>query len=240
MERKRHGEYNSPSEKGALMQTATNITEVESPATPSRGPDHCILLSGICWETYEQLLADMGDSHAARFAYDEGELEIMAPSYEHESLKGHLALLVNVLAEEFNIDLQGAGSTTFRRKDVLKGFEPDECFYIQHAELVRGKKRLDLIEDPPPDLVIEIAITSPSLSKFPIFAALGIPEVWRYDGTQVRIFVLAGNAYVERSDSIALPKVTGTILSELLVTSQQTKRTEWLRQVRTWAQSQGE
>ena len=219
------------------MQTATNTILPEAHSIPPRGPDHCILLSGICWETYERLLADMEDSRAARFAYDQGILEIIAPSYEHESVKGHLALLVNVLAEEFNIDLEGAGSTTFRRKDLTKGFEPDECFYIQHAELVRGKKQIDLAEDPPPDLVIEIDITSPSLSKFPIFAALGIPEVWRYDGTQVLIFTLVGNAYVERLDSVALPKVTSTTLSELLGTSQQLKRTEWLRQIRTWARS---
>jgi Uma2 family endonuclease len=219
------------------MQTAPNTAVPEVHSTPPHGPDHCILLSGICWETYERLLADMGDSHAARFAYDQGVLEIMAPSFEHESVKEHIALLVNVLAEEFNIDLEGAGSTTFRRKHLAKGFEPDECFYIQHAELVRGKKRLDLAEDPPPDLVIEIDITSPSLNKFPIFSALGIPEGWRYDGTQVAIFTLAGNAYIERPDSVALPKVTGAILSELLATSQQLKRTEWLRQVRTWARS---
>src|SRR5262249_15750255 len=154
---------------------------------------------------------------------------IMAPSYEHELVKGHLALLVNVLAEEFNIDLQGAGSTTFRRKDVTKGFEPDECFYIQHAELVRGKKKIDLTEDPPPDMVIEIDITSPSLSKFPTFAALGIPEVWRYDGTKVSIFTLVETTYVERLESVALPKVTSTILSEFLIASQEVKRTEWLR-----------
>jgi Uma2 family endonuclease len=219
------------------MQTATNTTVSEIHLTPPRGPDRCILLSGICWETYERLLADMGDSHAARFAYDQGVLEIMAPSYEHESLKGQLALLVNVLAEEFNIDLEGAGSTTFRRKDAIKGVDPDECFYIQHVELVRGKKRLDLAEDPPPDLVIEIDITSPSLSKFPIFAALGIPEIWRYDGTRMSIFTLVGNAYVERPDSVVLPKVTSVVLSELLTASQQLKRTEWLRQVRTWARS---
>jgi Uma2 family endonuclease len=164
-------------------------------------------------------------------------LEITAPSYEHESVKGHLALLVNALAEEFDIDVTGAGSTTFRREDLAKGFEPDECFYIRHAELVRGKKQIDLTNDPPPDLVIEIDITSPSLSKFPIFAALGIPEVWRYDGVRVTIFTLAGNEYVERPESIALPKVTSAILTEFLDASRQVKRTAWLRQVRTWARS---
>lgn len=219
------------------MQAVSNIAVPEVDVTPPRGPDRCILLSGICWETYERLLADIGDSHAARFAYDQGVLEIMAPSYEYERVKHNLSMLVELLASEMETDLEGGGSTTFRRKDLTKGFEPDECFYIQHVELVRGKKKIDLVEDPPPDLVIEIDITSPSLSKFPIFAALGIPEVWRYDGTKVTIFTLVGNTYVERPDSLALPKVTSATLSELLTASQQLKRTEWRRQVQTWARS---
>lgn len=220
------------------MQTATEVTPPQVPsATQPREAVQRVILPGVSWSTYEALLADMQDSHAAHFAYDQGVLEIMAPSYEHESVKGHLALLVNALAEEFDIDVTGAGSTTFRREDLAKGFEPDECFYIRHAELVRGKKQIDLTNDPPPDLVIEIDITGPSLSKFPIFAALGIPEVWRYDGTRVTIFTLAGNEYVERPESIALPKVTSAILTELLGASRQVKRTAWLRQVRTWARS---
>lgn len=221
------------------MQTATETTlpQVHSITQP-RDPDQCILLSGVSWETYESLLADMQDSHAAHFAYDQGVLEIMAPSYEHESVKGHVALLVNILAEEFAIDVAGAGSTTFRRKDMAKGFEPDECFYIRHAEVIRGKKHIDLKEDPPPDLIVEIDITSPSLNKFPIFAAVGIPEVWRYDGAQVTILTLTGDAYVERPESVALPKVTSAVLTEFLTASKQLKRTAWLRQVRAWAREQ--
>jgi Uma2 family endonuclease len=212
---------------------------IPSPAhsTPPREAAQRVILPGVSWSTYEALLADMQDSHAAHFAYDQGMLEIMAPSYEHESVKGYFALLINALAEELDIDVEGAGSTTFRRKDVAKGFEPDECFYIRHAELVRGKKQIDLANDPPPDLVIEIDITSPSLGKFPIFAALGVPEVWRYDGARVTIFTLAGDTYVEQPESVALPKVTGAVLSEFLVASQQLKRTAWLRQVRSWARS---
>ena len=221
------------------MQPATETAPSQIHSLPQpRDSDRCILLSGVSWETYEALLADMGDSHAAHFAYDQGELEIMAPSYEHESIKGHIALLVNVLAEEFDIDIAGAGSTTFRRRDIAKGFEPDECFYIRHAETVRGKKDINLQEDPPPDLVVEIDITNPSLNKLPIFAALGIPEVWRYDGAQVIILTLTGNAYVKHPESAALPKVTSAMLTEFLTTSQQLKRTAWLRQVRAWAREQ--
>ena len=123
------------------MQTAAEIASPQVHTSQPSGTDRCFILSGVSWETYERLLADMQDSHAAHFAYDRGVLEIMAPSYEQESIKEIIALLVNVLAEELDIDIQGGGSTTFLRKDLARGFEPDECFYIQHAELVRGKRQ---------------------------------------------------------------------------------------------------
>ncbi|MFH0342565.1 MAG: Uma2 family endonuclease [Chromatiales bacterium] len=219
------------------MQRATETTSPQVRDGRASGADHRILLSGIRWETYERLLADMQDSNAAHFAYDRGVLEIMAPSYEHESIKDNIALLVNVLAEELDIDIQGGGSTTFRRQDLARGFEPDQSFYIQHVERVRGKKQIDLAQDPPPDLIIEIDITSPSLNKFPIFAALGIPEVWRHDGARVAIFTLVDNDYVEHLESAVLPKVTSAILTELIDAGGQLKRPAWLRQVRAWARS---
>ena len=142
----------------------------------------------------------MQDSHAAHFAYDQGMLEIMAPSHEHESLKHVIATLVEVLAEEMEMDVHGAGSTTFRREDLAKGFEPDR-------NASRSTRRAGTREEtdrscprPPPDLIIEIDITSPSLNKFPIFAALGIPEVWRHDGARVAIFTLVDDDYVERAE----------------------------------------
>lgn len=165
----------------------------------------------------------------------------MVLSGKHESVKHTLSVLIEVLAEELNIDVYGFGSTTFKRADLGRGFEPDACFYIQHEALVRGKEELDLTIDPPPDLIIEIDITSPSLNKFPLFAALGIPEVWRYDGAQVRIFRLEGEAYQEQAESTVLPKVTGEVLTRFLAEDKQFKRTAWLRRVREWVrQAKGE
>jgi Uma2 family endonuclease len=120
---------------------------------------------------------------------------------------------------------------------LAKGFEPDACFYIQHAERVRGKKQIDLAQDPPPDLIIEIDIQSPSLNKFLIFAALGIPEVWRHDGARVAIFTLVDDDYVERAESVVLPKITSAILTELIDAGRQLKRPAWLRQLRACARS---
>ena len=216
------------------MQTYTETAHPLGAQVPPSELPQRVVLHGVSWATYERLLADFQDSHAAHFAYDRGRLEIMVLSAEHEENKDVLTLLINVLAEEMGIDVRSFGSTTFQREDLDRGFEPDACFYIAHEVQVRGKKKLDLTVDPPPDLVIEIDISSPSLNKFPIFAALSIPEVWRYDGTRLQVFTLAGNDYVERTESVALPTVTSEILSNFVVDGKQMKRTAWLRRVREW------
>src|SRR2546422_240020 len=173
-------------------------------------PEQRVVLQNVSWETYERLLAENVDSVGTRFTYDEGALEIMVVSIGHENPNRILAQLVEVVAEETRRDLHHAGSTTFKRKDLAKGFEPDSCFYIDHAEQVRGKEELDLVTDPPPDLVIEVDITRSSLSRFPIFAALGVPEVWRFDGDRVTMHRLETGRYVEIETSVALPPLTAS------------------------------
>jgi Uma2 family endonuclease len=159
----------------------------------------------------------------------------MSPSAEHESIAYYIGLLVAVFAEEAGVDLYGAGSVTFDREDLERGFEPDSCFYIQNEEQVRGKDRIDLAVDPPPDLVIEIDITSPSFSKLPIYAQIGVPEVWRYDGERMTILVLEYSDYAERTESIVLPPVTSNALTDLVEKSKTTSRTVWLKRVREWS-----
>lgn len=195
-----------------------------------------IVLHNIGWNTYERLLADHQNNSAPRFTYDRGELEIMSPSPEHEKFNRRIAQLVSAVTEELSIEAEDLGSTTFRREDLGRGFEPDSCFYIQNEERIRGKDRIDLSTDPPPDLVIEIGITSPSFSKLPIYAQMGVPEVWRYDGERMTILVLEGSDYVETTESIVLPPVTSTDLTRFVEQSKSTRRTDWLRGVREWAQ----
>jgi len=195
-----------------------------------------IVLHNIGWNTYERLLADHENNSAPRFTYDRGELEIMSPSPEHEKFNRRIAQLVLAVTEELSIEAEDLGSTTFRREDLGRGFEPDSCFYIQNEERIRGKDRIDLSTDPPPDLVIEIDITSPSFSKLPIYAQMGVPEVWRYDGERMTILVLEGSDYVETTESIVLPPVTSTDLTRFVEQSKSTRRTDWLRGVREWAQ----
>jgi Uma2 family endonuclease len=204
---------------------------VKSPA------EHRVILHNTSWETYERLMQERGEHRVPRFAYDRGELEIMSPSTEHESIAYYIGLLVAVFAEEAGVDLYGAGSTTFDREDLERGFEPDACFYVQNAERVRGKPRIDLGLDPPPDLVIEVDITSPSLDKFPIYARASIPEIWRHDGEKLEIFRLRGEEYVEVAGSRTLPPITGEALSGFIEESSSLDIVTWMRRVRERARS---
>src|SRR2546422_6880174 len=160
-----------------------------------------VILRRVSWETYERLLAEHEQCSSPRFTYDRGVLEIMSPSIRHERLNRSLATMCEVIAEELHIELDNAGSTTFKREDLTRGFEPDSCFYVQNVERVRDRDQIDLTVDPPPDLVIEIDISSSSLDRFPIFANIGVPEGWRYDGTRLTIFTLRAGTYQEVATS---------------------------------------
>ena len=206
-------------------------------ATGPSPPERRVTLLNVSWETHERLLADLQDSSAPSMTYDRGTLEIISPSSEHERYNRTAAQIVEELAVGMDMNFDNLGSTTFRREDIDRGFEPDSCFYIQNAARVRGKKRIDLSADPPPDLVIEIDITSPSLDKFPIFAQAGVPEVWRFDGHNLAIYELSGGEYLEHDVSVAFPLVTSTDVTSFIRESETMDRPEWVRKVRAWAQS---
>jgi Uma2 family endonuclease len=203
---------------------------------PVESASQCVVLQGVSWDTYERLLADFQDSHAAHLTYDQGVLEILAPSAKHEEPNRALALLIEMLALELDIDIRNLGSTTFKRGDLSRGLEPDSCFYIQHAAQISGKDDIDPAVDPPPELVIEVDITHPSFDKLPLYAAVGVAEVWRYDGAAVTIHTLAQETYTVSETSQALPGVTSAMLSQFIEQSRQLRRPDWLRRVREWAQ----
>ena len=205
------------------------MEKIKSPA------EHRIILHNTSWETYERLMEERGESKVPRFAYDRGELEIMSPSAEHESIAYYIGLLVAVFAEEAGVDVYGVGSTTFDREDLERGFEPDACFYVRNAERVRGKPRIDLSLDPPPDLVIVVDITSPSLDKFPIYARAGIPEIWRHDGESLAIFELRGEEYIEVAESKILRPLTSEALSGFIAQRSSLDIVTWMRRVREWS-----
>jgi Uma2 family endonuclease len=199
-----------------------------------------VVLKDISWETYERLLKDLSDQSVPRLTYDRGTLELMSPTDIREECNRAIARLVEVLAEEMGVEVRDLGSTTFRRKDIKRGFEPDTCFYIQNEARVRGKSPLDLSVDPPPDLVIEVDITNPSLDKFPLFAQFGVPEIWQFDGRKLEIFLLSEGAYAKSEKSTALPFVVPEVLVGFVAESVSLGRLEWLRKVRGWAKEQRE
>lgn len=206
-------------------------------ATVLERSEQRVLLEGVSWEIFEGLVRASQDRGAPRFTYDRGQLEIMSPSAEHERLKETATLLINVAAEELRINVEAFGSTTFRRLDVGRGFEADSCFYIQGLARVKGKTEIDLHVDPPPDLVIEIDITTSSLDKLSIFASLGVREVWRYQDARMRIFQLAQGALVEREESAALPGLTAESVTRFLNAGRALDRLTWLGQLRAWVRA---
>ena len=213
------------------MATVLNPPQAATPA------EERFILRGVNWETYEQLLANYLDSSGPRFAYDRGALEIMSPSSEHEEVTEIITQLVYILAEEWGFEYRNFGRTTFKRRETEGGFEPDSCFYIQSVEALGGVRRLDPAVHPPPDVVIEVDMSSTSLKKFPVYARMNVPEVWRYTGKKVSISLLRDGGYVESQVSAAIPRLNSSDLFELIEQSKMMKRSAWIRFVRQWAKS---
>lgn len=197
-----------------------------------------VVLRGVSWRTYESLLADFPDRPVPRFAFDRGTLEIVVTlSTEHEETNRALSFLVEVLAGAWTIGVRSVGSMTFRRPDQEQGFEPDSAFYLPNAARVRDRKQIDLAVDPPPDLVIEIDVTSWSLDKFPIYARAGVPEVWRHHGGRISMYRLAAGTYREISQSEVLPPLTSELVERHLEQGRSLSRVDWFQVLVDWAKT---
>jgi Uma2 family endonuclease len=199
-----------------------------------------VTLQGITWQTYQSLLQELESQPAKRLTYDNGMLEIFMPLPPHETYKRLLGRLVEIVTEEMDLEIRSLSASTWSRKDLLKGVEADECYYIQNEAAVRGKMEIDLTIDPPPDLAIEIDISNPSLPRLPIYAALGVPEVWQFDGESFKILGLAATEYVAQRQSLALPMVTVEVVQRLLLQAQEMGETSWAKAVRQWVKEQGD
>jgi Uma2 family endonuclease len=169
--------------------------------------DDCVVLPFVSWETYERLLSDDEGRRVPRITYDRGVMELVTPSMPHEEDARTIARIVEIVAANLGIPIRSVGSTTFRRKDLERGFEPDASFYIQHEERIRGQTEVDLSVDPPPDIVLEMEVSRSAIDKVGLFASMGISEVWRCDGQQVSVFNLdrEPDSHRESSRSLALP-----------------------------------
>lgn len=197
-----------------------------------------IVLDGISWNTYETLLDEIQNG-GVRLAYDHGRLEIMSPSLPHEKYKRLLGRMIEILAEELDLPINSGGSTTFRREELLRGIEPDECYWLLHASDVAHNDTIDLSVDPPPDLAIEVDITSSSLDKMVICAALQIPEVWRFDGRDLHVQQLQRDGtYLPVSASPSFPNVPLDTLAEYLALRSRIDERQWVKEFRQWVRDE--
>jgi Uma2 family endonuclease len=197
-------------------------------------PGQRVLLHEVSWQEFESILQELGEHRSTRVAYDNGNLEIMAPLPEHKAAKEVIGDLVKALLEELDIEFLTLGSTTFKHQAMFKGIEPDQCFYIQNESAVRGKTRLDLTIDPPPDLALEIDITSRTHPT--IYQALGVPELWRFDRGQLQINVLREGGYVESETSGLFPGLPlKEVISRYLAQSKTAGRNAVMKAFRQWA-----
>ncbi|NJL42818.1 MAG: Uma2 family endonuclease [Pseudanabaena sp. SU_2_4] len=164
-----------------------------------------IELKDISWQTYRELMAQLGDDRVWRIAYDQGVLEIRMPLQEHEQPKIIISFLIATLADEMELEVMELGALKLERDDLTRAVEPDTCFYIQNELAVRGVRSIHLPENPPPDLVVESDHRHSSIDKFSLYASLGVPELWRYRKKNLEVYQLMDGKYERVPQSLALP-----------------------------------
>ena len=202
-------------------------------------PENRVILNQITWETFKQLLQELGDNRSSRLAYNEGMLEIMTPLGEHEHSKCFISDLIAIIADEMDLNIKKMGSLTLTKGTIKKGVEPDACYYLKNEPLVRHKQDIKLDFDPPPDLVLEIDMTNSSLNKLPIYAALGVAEIWRYNGNDLTGFILNNDSkdYDESKYSLVFPWLELLKIIPFLQQSLRDGETKTLRDFRQWVRN---
>jgi len=209
-------------------------------STGAIAPESRVLLHNATWEQYVQI-RDTDDNRNTRMTFDRGSLEFMSPTRLHERLRMLIGRCIDVWVEEKQISVQGCGSTTFRREDLGRGLEPDHCYYIRNESVVRDRaEEIDLTIDPPPDLVIEIDVTSSSINRFAIYAAFGVPEIWRWHKESLQLFILdAERKYIRAAASSALPGFPIDHVAQLVKDRKFGDETSLAREFRAWCQQSG-
>jgi Uma2 family endonuclease len=195
-------------------------------------------LRNISWQLYESLLAEIGDDGKARLSYYHGNLEFMSPLFEHEHSNRLIERLISAIAETTDRDYAPSGSMTIKRPDLAAGKEPDSCYYFANEPAVRGKTKLDFTQDPPPDLAVEIDITSSSLNQLALYATLGVGEVWRYDGAELIFYQLQSGEYVVVDRSPTFQMLAPARVLEFLSDCQADGVNQAVKSLRKWVQAQ--
>lgn len=205
-----------------------------TPTAPCPKGEQRVVFHNLSWDTYRQMLQLLGNNRSSRLTYDQGILEITMPLAEHEAFAELIAQFIRILIIEMGLNLKSMGSITLNRADLEKGAEPDKAYYIQNQSIVAGKT-VDLAQDPPPDLIVEVDITHTDINKFNLYASLGTPEFWRFNGQEWRIYQLQNGQYAELEASPTFPFVPKAKLYEFLEQSQHNEATAE-KNFRTWVQ----
>lgn len=199
-----------------MTPMALPITSEILDATEHLPEGATLVIPQVTWDDYERLLEDLTERPHLRVSYDCGRLEIVSPLSEHENYARFIDEMAVVVSDTFSLEVEPRGSTTWKKRALAKGAEPDCCYYVSNARRIIGTGNIDLESDPPPDIVVEIDTTSKSLKKFSIYAALSVPEIWRYDGENACIYKLTGTRYLEIAESRFFPGITRLILAEFI------------------------
>jgi Uma2 family endonuclease len=214
------------------MATITQIRPPQEPGEPQ------LILHNVGWDDYEAMLRIVGDRRI-RVTYDGGDMEVSMPSQRHEQAAQLLGLFIPRLAEELEIPYEPLGMTTWKKPGAAKGLEPDQCYYIQNHAVVREKEVLDLEIDPPPDLAIEVDITSSPLNRMGIYAELGVPEVWRHDDCRLTMYQLQlDGGYQPSETSRCFPALRPADVERFIERGRTTDKLQWARELRDWVRNE--
>ncbi len=200
-------------------------------------PGQQLILHQVNWDQFESILLDLGEARGSRIAYYKGTLEIRMPLPGHERVKVLLGDFLKILLDETGLNWESLGSTTFKNQAMQAGVEPDDCFYIQNCAAVVGKVRLDLTVDPPPDLAIEVDLTS--VTQVSAYQALRVPEIWRFQNEQLKVLLLQEGHYVESDQSLYLPGlVVAESLSPFLARRSDVTMSQLRREFQSWVRTE--
>ncbi len=204
-------------------------------ATEESEGDQLVVLRDIGWNGYSAVLRARGERKMPRMVYLDGDLYLMSPAYLHEHFAERLGLFVIEVVVGLDIPCIHAGSTTFRRKRKKGGVEGDKSFYLANLNRIRGKTKLHLRKDPPPDLVVEAVNTHDADASVEVWRRFGVPEVWVHENEQLQILVLQPNRQYEPSEvSASFPFLKAVEIQEWINQPQTDSETSWIKELRKW------
>ena len=195
-----------------------------------------VTLENVSWRTYERLLEETQEQHF-RITYDQGRMVIMSSLPKHDKIKKLVGRMIETASLELDIPISSFGSTTWKSKDLRKGLEADECYYIKNEPLVRGRVNISLKRDPAPDLAVEVDITHNPLNRSSIYAALRVAEVWRYNGDGIEFLRRRGSKYIAIEHSDAFPMIRAADINRFLMMFTGKEENTVIRAFRDWVKT---